>query len=123
MHFYKFAFLVLKLSYKMAKPIHITDDSFEQEVLKSEIPVLIDFWATWCAPCRLLAPTIDQLSEEYEGRVKVAKLDVDNNQQTAMNLGVRSIPAVIIFKHGDIVDNIVGNVPKSKLIERLNAIL
>lgn len=107
----------------MAKPIHITDDSFEQEVLKSEIPVLIDFWATWCAPCRLLAPTIDQLSEEYEGRVKIAKLDVDNNQDTAMNLGVRSIPAVIIFKNGDIVDNIVGNVPKSKLIERLNAIL
>ncbi len=107
----------------MSKPIHITDDSFEQEVLKSDIPVLIDFWATWCAPCRLLSPVIDQLADEFEGRVKVSKLDVDNNQQTAMSLGVRSIPAVLIFKNGEIVDNIVGNVPKAKLTERLNAIL
>jgi thioredoxin 1 len=107
----------------MSKPIHITDDSFEQEVLKSDIPVLIDFWATWCAPCRLLSPVIDQLADEFDGRVKVSKLDVDNNQQTAMSLGVRSIPAVLIFKNGEIVDNIVGNVPKAKLTERLIAIL
>ena len=107
----------------MSKPIHITDDSFEQDVLKSDIPVLIDFWATWCAPCRLLAPAIDQLADEFEGRVKVSKLDVDNNPQTAMNYGVRSIPAVLIFKGGQLVDNIVGNVPKAKLIERINAIL
>jgi thioredoxin 1 len=107
----------------MSKPIHITDDSFDQDVLKSELPVLIDFWATWCAPCRLLAPAIDQLATEYEGRVVIAKMDVDNNQTTAMNLGVRSIPAVLIFKGGELVDNIVGNVPKAKLVERLNAIL
>jgi len=107
----------------MAKPIHITDDSFEQDVLKSDIPVLIDFWATWCAPCRLLAPAIDQLADEFEGKVKVSKLDVDNNPETAMNYGVRSIPAVLIFKNGQLVDNIVGNVPKAKLIERINAIL
>lgn len=107
----------------MSKPIHITDDSFEQDVLKSDIPVLIDFWATWCAPCRLLAPVIDQLAVEFEGKIKISKLDVDNNPNTAMNYGVRSIPAVLIFKNGQLVDNIVGNVPKAKLIERLNAIL
>lgn len=107
----------------MAKPIHITDESFEQDVIKSDKPVLIDFWATWCAPCRLLAPVIDQLADEYDGRVVVAKMDVDNNPETAMNFGIRSIPAVLIFKNGELIDNIVGNVPKAKLVERLNAVL
>ncbi|MGB9701526.1 MAG: thioredoxin [Candidatus Kapaibacteriota bacterium] len=105
----------------MGKPIHLTDDTFDSEVLKSDIPVIVDFWATWCAPCRMIAPIIEQFASEYEGRVKVCKLDVDNNQQVAMNYGIRSIPTVSIFKNGEVVDTIVGAVPKTMLKERLEA--
>jgi thioredoxin 1 len=105
----------------MGKPIHLTDDTFDSEVLKSDIPVIIDFWATWCAPCRMIAPIIEQFASEYEGRVKVCKLDVDNNQQVAMNYGIRSIPTVLIFKNGEVVDTIVGAVPKTMLKERLES--
>lgn len=105
----------------MGKPIHLTDDTFDSEVLKSDIPVIIDFWATWCAPCRMIAPIIEQFASEYEGKVKVCKLDVDNNQQVAMNYGIRSIPTVLIFKNGEVVDTIVGAVPKTMLKERLEA--
>jgi thioredoxin 1 len=105
----------------MGKPIHLTDDTFDSEVLKSDIPVIIDFWATWCAPCRMIAPIIEQFATEYEGKVKVCKLDVDNNQQVAMNYGIRSIPTVLIFKNGEVVDTIVGAVPKSMLKERLDS--
>lgn len=103
----------------MSKPIHLTDESFHNEVIKSEIPVIIDFWATWCAPCRMIAPIIEQFAEEYNGQVKVCKLDVDNNQEVAMTYGIRSIPTVLIFKGGKVVDTIVGAVPKKMLKERL----
>ncbi len=103
----------------MSKPIHLTDDSFHNEVIKSEIPVIIDFWATWCAPCRMIAPIIEQFAVEYDGQVKVCKLDVDNNQEVAMTYGIRSIPTVLIFKGGKVVDTIVGAVPKKMLKERL----
>ena len=103
----------------MSKPIHLTDETFHNEVIKSEVPVIIDFWATWCAPCRMIAPIIEQFAVEYNGQVKVCKLDVDNNQEVAMTYGIRSIPTVLIFKGGKVVDTIVGAVPKKMLKERL----
>ncbi len=105
----------------MAQPLHLTDDSFNQEVIKSDIPVIIDFWAAWCGPCRLIAPIMDDLADEYEGKVKVCKLDVDNNQQTAMQFGIRSIPTVLIFKGGEVVESIVGAVPKQQIVDKLKA--
>jgi len=107
----------------MGNAIHVTDATFEQEVLKSDIPVIVDFWATWCGPCRMIAPVIEELATEYEGKLKVCKLDVDNNQQTAGNYGIRSIPALLIFKNGENVNNIVGAVPKSKIVESLGSVL
>ncbi len=103
----------------MATPLHLTDDMFEQEVLKSELPVLIDFWATWCGPCRMIAPIVEELAKEYEGKLKVFKLDVDNNQKTAMTYGIRSIPTVVIVKNGEEVDRILGAVPKQQFVDRI----
>ncbi len=105
------------------KPITITDDNFENEVLKSELPVIIDFWAEWCSPCRLIAPIIEELANEYEGKVKVGKLDVDVNQQTAIKYGVRSIPTVLMFKDGEVKDVIIGAVPKAMFVEKLEKLI
>lgn len=102
-------------------PIEFTDANFEEEVLKSELPVLIDFWAVWCGPCKMIAPSIDQLANEYEGKAKIGKVDVDNNQQVATKYGIRSIPTLLIFKDGKMVDQIVGALPKPKIAEKLNA--
>ncbi|MCL5031558.1 MAG: thioredoxin [Bacteroidetes bacterium] len=107
----------------MMKPITITDDNFETEVLKSDRPVLIDFWATWCGPCRMIAPIVEELANEYEGKVKIGKLDVDENQQTSIKFGVRSIPTLLLFKDGKIKDTIIGAVPKSHLVQKLNSAL
>jgi thioredoxin 1 len=101
--------------------IHVTDASFEQDVLKSEVPVVIDFWATWCGPCRMIAPYIEELAGEYEGKAKVCKVDVDNNQNIAMTYGIRSIPTVLYFKGGKLVDTVIGAVPKAQLEDRLKA--
>ena len=103
----------------MAHPLHLTDDMYEAEVLKSELPVLIDFWATWCGPCRMIAPIVEELATEYEGQLKVFKLDVDNNQKTAMTFGIRSIPTVVIVKNGEEVDRILGAVPKQQIVDRI----
>lgn len=103
----------------MAHPLHLTDDMYEAEVVKSEIPVLIDFWATWCGPCRMIAPIVEELANEYEGKLKVFKLDVDNNQKTAMTFGIRSIPTVVIIKNGEEVDRILGAVPKQHIVDRI----
>ncbi len=105
----------------MAQPIHLTDASFEQEVIKSNILVLIDFWAAWCGPCRMIAPVIDELANDYAGQAKICKLDVDNNQQTAMQFGIRSIPTILIFKGGEVVDTIVGAVPKEQILNKLKS--
>jgi len=103
------------------KSIEITDANFEQEVLKSEIPVLIDFWAVWCGPCKMIAPMVEELAGEYEGRIKVGKLDIDNNQQVSVKYGIRSIPTLLIFKDGKIADQIVGAVPKATIVAKLDA--
>ncbi len=103
------------------KTITITDDNFDQEVIKSDRPVLIDFWATWCGPCKMIAPIVEELVDEYEGKAKIGKLDVDNNQQTAIKFGVRSIPTILIFKDGKLKDTIIGAVPKGQIVQRLNS--
>jgi thioredoxin 1 len=105
------------------KPITITDDNFEQEVLKSDVPVIVDFWAAWCGPCRMIAPIMEDLAQEYDGKVKIAKLDVDENQQTAVKYGVRSIPTVLYFKDGAVADTVIGAVPKQMFVEKLKAVV
>ena len=103
----------------MAHPIDVTDGTFEEEVVKSEVPVLVDFWADWCAPCKMIAPIVEDLAGEYDGKVKFAKLDVDANPQAATTYGVRGIPTLLIFKGGSPVDQVVGAVPKAVLKSRL----
>jgi thioredoxin 1 len=105
------------------KPVEITDQNFETEVIKSDKPVLIDFWAVWCGPCKLIAPIVEELANEYDGKVKIGKLDVDSNQQTSIKYGVRSIPTLLLFKDGNLKDTIIGAVPKSKIVEKINAAL
>lgn len=100
----------------------VTDATFESEVLDSDQPVLVDFWAAWCGPCRTIAPTIEEIASEYEGKAKVVKLDVDNNPQTAMKYGIRSIPSLLFFKGGKPVDQMVGVVPKRVLAEKLDTL-
>ncbi|WP_432822150.1 thioredoxin [Trichloromonas sp.] len=97
------------------KVVQLSDDSFENDVLKSSVPVLVDFWASWCAPCKAISPVVDGLAAEYEGKVKVGKLNVDENPATPGQYGVRGIPTLILFKDGKIVDQVVGAVPKNQL--------
>jgi thioredoxin 1 len=101
-------------------PMEFTDGNFEQEVLKSDVPVLVDFWAVWCGPCKMIAPFVQEIAGEYEGKAKVGKVDVDNNPQTAMNYGIRSIPTLLIFKGGKVVDQIIGAVPKNTITSKID---
>lgn len=105
------------------KPITFTDSNFESEALKTSLPVVVDFWATWCGPCKAIAPIIEELSLEYQGKAKVGKLDMDENQQTAIKFGVRSAPTILFLKNGQVQDTIVGAVSKSKFIEKLNRLV
>lgn len=98
----------------MSNTHQFTDTNFQHEVLGSDQPVLVDFWAAWCPPCRVVGPTIDELAEQYEGTVKVGKLDIDDNQQTPSQFGIHSIPAVLLFKDGEVVETLVGVQPKER---------
>ncbi len=97
------------------KIVHVTDDSFDQEVLKSDKPVLVDFWAEWCGPCKMIAPILDEIATEYDGRIKVAKLDIDDNPQTPPKYGIRGIPTLMLFKNGEVEATKVGALSKSQL--------
>ena len=99
----------------MSNAVAVTDATFEQEIEQHDGLAVVDFWATWCGPCRMVAPILDQLATEYNGKAKVAKLDVDANQRTAMKFNVRSIPTILFFKKGKLVDTVIGAVPKAKL--------
>ncbi len=103
--------------------VEVTDQNFEEVVLKSDIPVMVDLWAVWCGPCKMIHPIIEELSEEYEGKALMTKLDVDTNKETAMKYGIRNIPTVLFIKNGEVVDKQVGAVPKKKFVEKLEPIL
>ncbi len=105
------------------KILEFSDAQFEADVLKSDTPVLVDFWATWCAPCKAIAPVLDQLAEEYDGKVKIGKVNVDENPGTPGQYGVRGIPTMILFKNGEIVDQLVGAVPKNQIESLLDKAL
>lgn len=107
----------------MSKPIEITDANFQEEVLQSDVPVLIDFWAIWCGPCRVIAPVVEEIASEYAGKLKVGKLDVDNNPNTAVQYGIRSIPTLLIFKDGQVSDQLIGALPKAHIVERVQRVL
>ena len=107
----------------MSEPIAVTDDNFSEEVLQANQPVLVDFWAAWCGPCRMVAPIVEELAGEYDGRAKVCKLDVDTAQKTAGEFGIRSIPTLLIFREGKVADQVIGAVPKTQITEKLDAVL
>jgi thioredoxin 1 len=107
----------------MGKPLNITDDTFDQEVLQSDMPVIVDFWATWCGPCKMIAPILEEIAAEYSDKVKVVKLDVDANNKTAGKYNIMSIPSLLFFKGGEMVDQVIGAIPKAQLTQRLDKVL
>ncbi len=107
----------------MAHPADTTDATFEADVLKSDMPVLVDFWAPWCGPCRMVAPVVEELSNEYDGKVKFVKLNTDDNPLVASKFGIRSIPTLLVFKGGQVADQVVGFRPKSELAKHLDSVL
>lgn len=107
----------------MSKPVAISDDSFEQEVLKSNTPVVVDFWAAWCGPCKMIAPILEEIAQEYDGKLKVAKLDVDANTRVASQYKIMSIPSLLFFKSGELVEQVVGALPKAQLLSKVDKVL
>ncbi len=105
----------------MSKTIELSDSNFESEVLQSDTPVLVDFWAEWCGPCKMIGPVVDELAGEFDGKAKIGKVNVDENPEVSVKYGIRSIPALLIFKNGEVVDQIIGAVPKNTLKKQLEA--
>jgi len=104
----------------VTKPIDVSDSDFETQVIESESPVLVDFWAEWCGPCKMVAPVLEELAEEYSGQIKFTKVDVDTNHETAIHYGIRSIPTLLVFKGGKPVDQLIGAVPRAEIKKRLD---
>ncbi|MFP3867693.1 MAG: thioredoxin [Desulfobacteraceae bacterium] len=107
----------------MAELLQVTDANFENEILKSELPALVDFWAAWCGPCRAIAPVVEELAKDYAGRLKVGKMNVDENSQTPAKYGIRAIPTLILFKNGNVADQITGAVSKSQIENAVKKLL
>ena len=107
----------------MAEQATFTDDNFQKEVKESPIPVLVDFWAVWCAPCLMIAPFVEEIAKDYEGKIKVGKVDVDSNQKTAAEFGIRSIPSILLFKDGKVAEQIIGAVPKKEIVKKVESVL
>lgn len=107
----------------MAKPQAVTDAEFSASVLETDTPVLVDFWADWCGPCKMIAPVVEELAEEYDGKFLFTKIDVDANPQTAMQFGIRSIPTLLLFKDGKVAEQVVGAVPKAVLKKKIDKVL
>ena len=107
----------------MPEPIHVTDETFEEIVLKNSLPVVVDFWAEWCPPCRIIAPFIEELANEYDGKAVICKVNVDENQDIAKKYGIMSIPTLLFFKGGDIQEQVIGALPKDQLTQRLDPLL
>jgi len=107
----------------MADLLQVTDDNFDDEIMNSDIPAMVDFWAEWCGPCKMVGPVVEELAQEYEGKIKIAKMDVDQNRQTPVRFGIRNIPTLIMFKGGEVVQTIVGAQTKSHLDEELKKLL
>ena len=107
----------------MSNEIEFTDENFDSEVIKSDTPVLVDFWAPWCGPCKMIAPIVEEISSEYDGRLKVGKVNTDDNQKVASDYGVMSIPTLMIFKGGEVVERIIGAQPKGALTTKIDAVL
>ncbi|MBN2012689.1 thioredoxin [candidate division KSB1 bacterium] len=107
----------------MANLLQVTEANFDSEVLKSDIPVLVDFWATWCGPCKMIAPVVEELAGDYAGKIKVGKCDVDSNQGIAIKFGIRSIPTLLIFKDGEVAGQIVGALPKANIKSKIDDVL
>ncbi len=103
--------------------VEITDDNFDAEVLESELPVLVDFWAEWCGPCKMISPIVEEIASDYNGKVKVGKVNIDYNQQVAMTYGIRGIPALLVFKSGSVANQIVGAVPKNHITQILDEVI
>jgi len=107
----------------MGDLLKVTDDNFEQEIINSDIPALVDFWAEWCGPCKMVSPIVEELAKEYDGKVKVGQMNVDENRQTPAKYGIRAIPTLILFKNGNVAQTIVGAQPKSAIEEELKKLL
>ena len=107
----------------MADVLQVTDENFDTEIINSDVPAMVDFWAEWCGPCKMVSPIVEELARDYKGKVKIASMDVDGNRQTPAKFGIRNIPTLILFKGGEVVRTIIGAHPKSHLDEELKKLL